>query len=226
MPSLLAVTLRPGRTMSWAAGVALFIGSSSYGGVPSALNSTVPCQINLVGSTGGVADARGQFTIIVRDVSSPTPQVCPFTPVIIDFNECTPDIRVCSAQPYAGVTADCVAPVGKITATTDVNGMVVMRIVGGGLNGGPAAGFKCASIYAGSPAVFLGRANVGIFDENGAGGVNPTDISIWFGDWASPGFEGRSDYNCSHSINAADLSIFLDASLAGGSFNSCSVYCH
>lgn len=200
--------------------------SSAMVAVPSPADSDVPCGLNLVGTTGGVADSRGEFTIVVRDLAH---NPIAGSSVVIDFNACALDIRVCSAQPVAGVTADCSGAVGSISAVTDGAGSVVLRIVGGARNsasGTPGAGFKCATVYA--DGVNLGTINVGAFDENGAGGVNPADISVWLPDsFAYPTtYVGRSDFNCSNSINPADLSTLLGASLGGGSFNSCAAYCH
>ncbi len=197
--------------------------SSAMAAVPSPADSSVPCGINLVGSTGGVADSRGEFTIIVRDLAN---NPIPGSSVVIDFNACTPDIRVCSVQPAGGVTADCAGVVGEINAVTDGAGTVVLRIVGGSNNSGssPASGFKCATVYA--DGVNLRTLNVGAFDQNGGGGVSPTDISLWLPDSFDGDFEGRSDYNCSNTISPTDLSVLLGASLGGGSFNSCAAYCH
>ena len=197
--------------------------SSAMAAVPSPADSQVPCGLNLVGSTGGVADSRGSFTIIVRDLAQ---NPIPGSSVVIDFNACTPDIRVCSVQPAGGVTADCAGVVGEINAVTDGAGTVVLRIVGGANNvgGSAAAGFKCATVYA--DGVNLGTINVGAFDQNGGGGVNPTDLSLFLPDSFDGDFEGRSDYNCSNTVNPTDLSLLLGASLGGGSATSCTVYCH
>ena len=200
--------------------------SSAMASVPSPADSDVPCGLTLVGSTGGVADARGQFTITVRDLAH---NPIAGSSVVIDFNACAADIRVCSVQPVAGVTADCSGAVGSISAVSDGAGSVVLRVVGGARNTAAhtvGAGFKCATVYA--DGVNLGTINVAAFDENGAGGVNPADISVWLPDsFDYPAtYRGRSDYNCTNSINPADLSLLLGASLGGASFNSCSAYCH
>lgn len=204
---------------------------SAMAAIPSPADSSIPCGINLVGQTGGVVDARGLFTVIIRDLAA-TP--IPGSSVVIDFSNCKvgatrDDIRVCSVQPYAGVTAVCTAPVAEITGVTDGGGSLTMSICGGattvataGVNNA-AAGFKCATLYA--DGVNMGTVNVGAYDQNGGGGVNPADISLFFGDSFSGPFEGRSDYNCSNSVNVADLSLIFGASLGGGSFSSCTAYC-
>ena len=111
-------------------------------------------------------------------------------------------------------------------ASTDITGSVTLTIVGSASNTfsfAPAAGYGCASIFA--DGVNLGRVNVGAFDQNGAGGVNPADFSVWLTDSFDEDVEGRSDYNCSNSVNPADLSLLLGVSLGSGSVISCSSYC-
>src|SRR5687768_17377471 len=95
--------------------------SSAMAAVPSPADSQVLCGLNLVGTNGGVADVKGQFSIIVRDLAQ---NPIAGSSVVIDFNACTPDIRVCSAQPHGGVTADCSGTVGEINAVTDGSGTV------------------------------------------------------------------------------------------------------
>jgi len=203
--------------------------SSAMAAVPSPDDSDVPCGINLVGSTGGVADSKGEFTIIVRDLAQ---NPIAGSSVVISFDACEIDIRVCSVQPVSGVVADCLSgPVGEISAVTDGAGTVVLRVVGGARNnsaGAAAEGFKCATVYADGVNLTLpvGGLNVGAFDQNGAGGINPADISVWLSDSFDAGLEGRSDFNCSNTINPVDLSLLLSASLGGGSAASCGAYCN
>jgi len=200
--------------------------SSAMAAVPSPADSDIPCGLNLVGTNGGVADPHGQFTIVVRDLAH---NPIPGSSVVIDFNSCEIDIRVCSVQPFAGVTASCAGAVGSINAVTDGSGTATLRIVGGARNSAahtPGEDYKCATIYA--DGVNMGTVNIGAFDENGVGGVNPADISVWLPDsFDQPGvYRARSDYNCSHTINPADLSLLLGVSIPGTSLNSCSAYCH
>jgi len=203
--------------------------SSARASTPSAAHSDIPCGIVLVGSTSGVPDREGEFTIVVRDASG-TPLAGSL--VEIDFNACTPDIRVCSVQPWSGVSADCSGAVGTVTATTDASGTTRMRITGGARNmvpHTPGAGFQCGVVRA--DGVELGAINVAAFDENGVGGANPADLSLYFSDaqdyMSEAGiYRGRSDFNCSHSLNPADQSLLMSIIFRGRSVNSCSTYCH
>ena len=56
--------------------------SAATAGVPSPDDSTVPCGMNLVGTRDGVADARGEFVIIPRDLAQNVILGCE---VVIDF---------------------------------------------------------------------------------------------------------------------------------------------
>lgn len=67
--------------------------------------------------------------------------------------------------------------------------------------------------------------NVAAYDQNGSGGVNPADISVWLSDSFDVDFEGRSDFNCSNGVNPADLSLLLQTSLLAGSVQSAADYC-
>jgi hypothetical protein len=202
----------------------VFASSNALAAVPSPADSTIPCGINLVGTTGGVADAQGMFTIVVRDLAQ---NPIAGSSVVIDFDACTPDIQICSVQPVSGVTADCLTEgVGEVTAVTDGSGTVMISIVGGANNtftNAPAAGSNCGIIFA--DGVNLGPVNVGAFDQNGSGGVNPADVSVWLADSFDGDLEGRSDFNCAGGVNPADLSVLLGVSLGGGSATSCGSYC-
>ena len=193
------------------------------GGDPGPPNSTIPCGIVLVGTTAGVADPRGEFYVVHRDLANNPVVGCE---IEVHFGTCAPDIRIAENQTFPGVTVECLTNDTIVRATTDVNGIAHFRIIGGALASAPGvgAGYECGQIYAGG--VFLGRVNVGAFDLNVAGGINPVDISLWLADAFQPNFVGRSDYNCTQTINPADLAMLFGASFAGGSTQSATSYCH
>jgi hypothetical protein len=199
--------------------------------------SVFPCEIRLVGSAAGVPDPRGTFTITLNDA---TGAPCPLgVPVCIDFNACLgpagqPDIRVCTAQPQGQTVGDvplgivCTGTVpGVVCGTTNAAGSITWTLIGGARNSGnaPGAGFRCATVWAAGVVLPGVTINVGAFDENGVGGVNPVDLSAWLSDVFSGIYRGRSDYDCTNAITPVDLSLLLGVSLGGGSTTSCGTYC-
>jgi len=203
----------------------VLVASGAMAAVPSPADSDIPAGLNLVGTSGGVADVRGEFTIVVRDLAH---NPIAGSSVVISFDNCEIDIRVCSVQTWPGVTPDCASgAVGEVSGVTDGTGTVTMRIIGGARNtssGAPAEGFQCATVFA--DGVNMRQINVGAFDENGSGGVNPADVSVYLADQFDGDFEGRSDFNATNTLNPADLSILLGVTLGGGSATSCGAYCH
>jgi hypothetical protein len=105
-------------------------------GDPSPPNSTIPCGIVLTGTNGGVADSRGEFYVVHRDLANNPVVGCE---IEIHFGACT-DIRVSENQPYAGVTVECLGSNTIVRALTDANGIAHFRIVGGALANTPGVG--------------------------------------------------------------------------------------
>ena len=190
-------------------------------GMGGLFNSDVPCGITLVGTSGGVADAHGEFTIVLRDLANNPAASCE---VMIDFGGCDPDIRISMNQPHPGIRVECDANGARVLATTDANGRITMRIVGAATPGASAAHYKCAQVFAGGQS--LGTINVATADLDGGGGSNPTDISLFLTDLFDADFEGRSDFNCINTISPSDLSLLLRISLGAGSSQSGTNYCN
>jgi hypothetical protein len=199
--------------------------SAAHATTPSPPNSTVPCGVVLVGTTAGVADAFGQITIVVRDLAN---NPVPGSNVLIDFENCDVDIRLCGSQPHPGTTPACGGgPVGAVSAVTDGAGAVSLRIVGGArndVNGWPGETGPCANVYA--DGVLIGDLQVATLDQDGHGGVNAADLSLWLDDFFSASGFLRSDYNCASGVAVVDLSLWLSAYFAGGSTTSCASFCH
>ena len=199
--------------------------SRATAAVPSASNSSLPCGLTLVGTTFDVADIRGEFSMVIRDEAQ---NPIPASSVVIDFDACEIDIRICSIQSFAGVAVDCTSgPVGEISAVTDGAGVVSLRIGGGARNTGansPSESLGCATVHA--DGVYFGQINVAVLDQNGVLGVTPPDVAGLIGDICDPEIEGRSDFDCSGTIDPRDVCILIDALFGGGSTTSCSAYCH
>ena len=194
-----------------------------FGDPPDPPRATVPCGIVLVGTTGGIADPLGEFSVTIRDLANNPVEGCE---VEIDFGGCNPDIHVSTDQPFPGVTMECLAGNHAIVrATTDGTGRAFFRIVGGAhvTTAGTGAGFDCAEVRAGGFVV--AKINVATYDLNLAGGINPVDIATWLPDLFTGMYVGRGDYNCTQTLNPADLAMLISASLASGSTQSAASYC-
>lgn len=196
-------------------------------GIPCGTTSTVPCGINLVGSTGGVIDPLGTFTITVRDFAG-APVVG--ADVWLDFTRCCFDTRLTAPQPGL------VAALKEVHAFSGPGGVAVFRIMGFAGGGAPIPMAGCANVFASTavvpPVLFTdfvdhNPVQVGSFDLNGAlgpaaFGVSPADLSIWLADFFSaPPSLPRSDYDfrvlCAQSIGPADLAEWLNVIFSGGS---------
>jgi azurin len=197
----------------------LVAATAATAGTPNAANCTAPAFIKVVGSAGGVADARGLFTVTVRDDGNlPIEGVA----VEVDFTNCT-DMSLCNV---AGVTCNF-----QVMAVTNVLGVASFKIVGGGKHiGGVFAGpgLGCVTIRAAN--VFIRNATAIVYDLNGAiagkNGVNIGDLSRFLADLGAGIYRGRTDYNASGTISIADLSGWLQCNGAGTSIGGCATtYC-
>jgi hypothetical protein len=204
-------------TLLTAAG--LFIASAAMAGVPSAINSSTPPCIRLVGSLAGVPDAAaGQFTVIVRDLAN---NPLNGASVVIDLSGCL-DIRMCNDQLDVNALVNCGAKTTR--KFTNALGSVTFTVLGGSNGGGNA------STLLGGGRIFangtlIQSPTVSAFDLDNAGGVGANDLSAWLGDFGSGQPYGRSDYDCTGTIGANDLSQWLGQFGAGTSASSCGVSC-
>ena len=165
-------------SVRWAsalAAVLFFIPAGrAWSDVPDPSQCDLPTGIHLVGTLLGVPDPVGTFTVIVRGAST-----LPIrnARVEIDFSLCAPDIKLCATQP--GVQgADCGDH--RVWGVTDGAGRVDFTIVGSANNMtglAPGHALNCARIYV--EGIGLSHARVATFDQNGVGGVNPVDMSVW-----------------------------------------------
>ena len=190
----------------------LLAASAAMASVPSASNSDKPSCIMVVGSSGGVVDTYGDFTVVVRDLAN-----LPINNslVVVDFSACH-GLDICQTQPGFTVT-------GPTTYTvrgfTDVTGTIVMRVAGHSNNGPDgditAAGVGCCHIYADGVDLLPAGISVSTVDHDG-NGVGPADLTCWLGDnfgihhGGTPQNPPSSDYDCSGDVGPADLSIWLD----------------
>jgi hypothetical protein len=199
--------------------------------VPIVSNSVIGTGITLVGTTGGVADIRGQKVIIVKDAGG-TP--VPNSTVVIDFSACTAqDIRLCSIQSQPGMGVSCNDH--TVVAVTDGTGTATFDVVGGAINSGggvpgaPAPGYGMGGAIVRADGVLLGSLDVGAPDENNVSGVDSADLGLWLNDRftiiSQATYRGRSDLNGTGTVDSADLGQWLKFHFGGGSTISCGLVC-
>jgi hypothetical protein len=196
----------------------LLAASAAMAGVPSAANSTVPACIALVGSSAGVADASGAFSVTVRDLAN---NPLSGASVVIDLSGCS-DIAICDDQLDVDALVNCVSKTTR--KFTDALGQVSFTVLGGSNGAGNATTLlNGASIYANG--TLIGSPTAAVYDLDGALGLGANDLSAFLTDFASAINYGRSDFDCSGNIGANDLSAWLTVFSGGGSNSSCAVSC-
>lgn len=204
--------------------VGLAVAATAFAGVPSPGNSSFSAScIKLVNKdAGGVAAPNGAFTVTVRDLAN---NPIANSAVVLDFANCAApaDIRVQSGGQPAGLVQNCAAHTVRLTS--DALGQVTFIVVGGAQNSGNTAGATtgCARVIA--DGVNLGSIGVAAFDQNGAGGLSPSDIGALVGDLFG-GFKSRSDLNCSGDLSPADIGTLVSQLFGPYSTALSGVFCN
>ena len=181
---------------------------------PSPTTSDVPAGIILVGARDGVPDPHGEFEIVVRDAAS---NPIPFTNVRIDFSQCL-DVWPSAVQPYPGVSMSCGTRI--VTATTDADGRARMILMGSVLYRTPSSGWQCAQVRADPGNVVIGSVNAACADQDGIDGVDNRDVNRVLCDQQDADFEGRSDFNTTHSNDFADFGVISGINIGQQSIES------
>jgi hypothetical protein len=195
----------------------LLIASAAMAGVPSAVNSTSPACISLVGSLAGAPDAAGQFTVTVRDLAN---NPLNGASVVIDLAGCG-DLAICDDQLDVDALVNCGAKTTR--KFTDALGNVTFIVLGGSNgSGNGTSGFNAGKIFANG--TLIKSPTVSAYDLDNSSGVGANDLSAWLADFGAGGL-GRSDYDCSSDIGANDLSMWLVLFGAGTSASSCGASC-
>jgi hypothetical protein len=179
---------------------------------PSATNCTVPSVIVVVGSTGGVADPKGSFPVVVRNAAG-APIVGTKVEIRIEVRE----MIIAPLQPPGVTVLSCYAP--RLQATTDATGTATFVVMGSVNRDLDYLQYRCR-IYAGDTEdtqVFIGTPIVAGFDQDGVNGVGANDVSLWLSDFASGLTYGRSDFNGSGNLSQNDMNLLLSACFDGGS---------
>jgi hypothetical protein len=203
------------------AALGLVVATSAMAGIPYAANCTAPSFIKVVGFAGALPDARGTFTVNIRDNANAPIANCL---VQVDFTA-VPDMRLCNT----GGTVSCGTAV--VAGLTNVSGDVVFTITGacGNTGGLPGAGANGVSIYA-AGGVLIRTATAIVFDQNGllsgGNGVGASDFVPLLKDWGTGIYFGRSDCDASGVVPAADFLPLLQCWGDGTSSSGCTfTYC-
>jgi hypothetical protein len=223
----------------------LLIGGAAMAGVPDPLQSDQPGKpagsgaqafINL--GAGSSATSPGDVNIInavdpavtatyvIRDAFN---NLVGNATIVITFTGCS-DSRLCANQPnHPGALFNC--PAKTVSAVTNASGVATFLIAGYAASGPgnpPGAGAGCATVQV--DGVPFSNLTIGSFDQNGAGGVNPADLSNWLGDRqafiaSALNYRGRSDFNGSNTVDPADGSLILGRSSSPAADFSCAATC-
>ena len=202
----------------------VFGAAVAFAGVPSPANSTIPGRINLVGVDAGsslpdTAALGAKVQVIVRDLAN---NPIANSAVVIDMNGDVSDVQFGDLQPYQGVTANC--GTHTVLALTDAAGSVYFVVQGGGRTpAGAAHPLLAGKVYA--DGVLLGSIAVGLYDMDGAGGVQLSDLSRWSADYFAASNPERADYDNLGGVTLLDLSTWAGTYFAGKSNQSAATYC-
>ena len=204
----------------------LLLAGSAMAAVPSPANSTIPANVNVVGTNGplgafavmgpGGVDPAGAFTVVVRDLANNPIQN---SSVVVDFTGAS-DIFLCT-DAVPGLVVDCVTK--TVRGFTDVTGSVTLYVVGAANNTGATGGLAAPGSGLDAVAIFADGVNLGnvhitaVLDQNGAvggNGHNAQDLAFFRDDLGSAALFGtyraRSDYNFDETNSGLDLSVFRD----------------
>ena len=184
-------------------------------GPPDPAHSAVPRYVRVVGTSYGIPDPTGKYTVVVRDAAG---VVCPDVPVTLDFFACT-DTRLAIIQTP---DARLLCANDAITVVTNALGEATFTVVGasnafpcGSPMCPPGPGAGCVRVCAGG--VPLGNATAVVYDLDGVSrgaenGINVLDIDYVRNEIACANlggpYKGRIDYNMDGIINAADLATY------------------
>lgn len=193
--------------------------SNATAKIPDPAQCDVPDHIVLVAwGADGTADPFGTFTILVRDLVGRPQQS---SSVVVYFRDC-PDVRICSDQ---GPDLNVYCEGRSVWGLTDQDGRVTFRVVGCATNLGASPGAVAPGVDVYADGVFLRTISASVLDQDGAGGVDGADLSLFLADYFSGQPFARSDYDGDGTLGGNDLSIWHAAFFGGGSVRSGSPNC-
>ena len=193
----------------------LGLASSAIAKLPDPASCEVPDHVVLVArQADGTADPFGTFSILIRNLAG-NPQ--PNTYVLLDFTAC-PDLRICSDQGDPNVSVDC--SYRSVRAFTGMDGRVTFTIIGSAINSGGSPGATGPNVNVYADGVFLKTIRVAAIDEDGAGGVDGADLSLFLADYFSGQTFARSDFDGDGVLSGNDLSVWHGVFFGGTSVRS------
>jgi hypothetical protein len=209
----------------------MLVATAAFAGVPSPTTSVVGTgsgnqRINLAGYAAGATDPLNaadsvsmgtKLTVTVKDLAG---NVVAGSNVVLDFSGCTSDLKIGSTQVYHAETVGCSG--ATVSNFTNASGVVTFAVTGG-RQFTSAHAFGCAKVYA--DGVLLGSIGAGTFDQNDAGGLTLSDLSLWAGDYFGGTNPDRSNYTGSGSVALSDLSAWAGAYFSGRSNTSAATVC-
>jgi hypothetical protein len=102
---------------------------------------------------------------------------------------------------------------------------VTFRIVGCANNSGASPGATVPDVDVYADGVFLRTIRAAAIDEDGAGGVDGADLSLFLADYFSGQSFARSDFDGDGVLSGNDLSVWHAAFFGGTSARSASPTC-
>lgn len=192
---------------------AVAIPARSPAGVCSSPNSTVPIGIRLVGTTAGVPDPAGAFSVTVRDWGN---NLVPNSVVSVDFSPCLSHVQLGAAQPYPGSIVDC--PTHMVRAYTNASGVARFDIVGRGIPN--FAAFNSRVTILADYYCLLGHLPVVTFDLDGVGGIGANDLALWTNYFLGANHPLVGDYDFNGALGANDLAVWVGVFFQAGSMTS------
>jgi hypothetical protein len=170
---------------------------------PDPTKSYIPTCIRLQGTTDGQVDTTEVVSFVIRDeFGTPMPGMT----VHLDFSG-HPDLGPSAVQAYPGLSVDCETQ--RVSAITDAAGEARFVVAGSVVQRNPYGTPAVAEIWVDPGEVYFGTIGASAYDQDGRGGLGPSDIHLWLCDFLWMLYFSRSDFDCNGATNILDLVYLL-----------------